>query len=404
MATIKVLLYKSKQNAQGKNPIALRVTKDRIPKYKFLEYIDAKHWNENKLLVKQSHHSYQRLNNLIINEKVRADNLILELDAKNKKYTAGQIMAILKGNRSKATFSTLAQEYLDELEQLEKFKALSGDKSKVKKFKEFLSGNDIHFENINETLLKRYVVFMKSNGIKSDTTIANCLSIIRTLFNRAIAEGIVDEEYYPFGKRKHRIKAGKTHKIGLDMEEIKKIENLKLEEKNTTWHTRNVFLFSFYLAGIRIGDTLSLKWNDISNGRLYYRMGKNKKVDSLQLPDKALQILLLYKEDATHPSGFVFPELKKANLNDPKDIYRKVNSAKSKFNEHLKKIAELAKINKTITNHISRHSFGNVAGAKIPVQMLQKLYRHSHLSTTIGYQSNFDHTKTDDALNDVINF
>jgi hypothetical protein len=35
--------------------------------------------------------------------------------------------------------------------------------------------------------------------------------------------------------------------------------------------------------------------------------------------------------------------------------------------------------------------------------MLQKLYRHSDLKTTIGYQSNFIHKSADDALDAVIN-
>ncbi|TSE07996.1 site-specific integrase [Aquimarina algiphila] len=403
MASVKILLYKSKQNSKGQHPIALRITKDRIPKYKFLEYIKLKDWNEEKTEVRQSHHSYKRLNNLIDNEYVRAKNLILDFEAKDKKFTAGQLMTILKGNRDSMTFSKLAEEYLKEKELSNK-RGYSSDVSRVEKFKNFLNGDDIHFENITESLLKRYEVYMKANGLKSKTSRANCLSVVRTIFNKAITEGIVDAEYYPFGKRKLKVKPGKTLKIGLDKEEIKKIEILELEEGSTTWHTRNVFLFSFYLAGIRISDTLHLKWNDIQSGRLYYQMGKNEKPDSLELPEKALHILSRYENDKMNHNDFVFPELKKANLKDPRDIERKINAAAGKFNVHLKKIAKQAEIDKKITNHISRHSFGNIAGSNIPVQMLQKLYRHSHLSTTIGYQSNFDHTKTDEALNNVLDF
>jgi len=36
--------------------------------------------------------------------------------------------------------------------------------------------------------------------------------------------------------------------------------------------------------------------------------------------------------------------------------------------------------------------------------MLQKLYRHSHISTTMGYQANFIHKDVDDALESVLNF
>jgi hypothetical protein len=52
--------------------------------------------------------------------------------------------------------------------------------------------------------------------------------------------------------------------------------------------------------------------------------------------------------------------------------------------------------------HISRHTFGNISGEKIPVQMLQKLYRHSNITTTIGYQANFTNKTADDALEAVI--
>ena len=52
--------------------------------------------------------------------------------------------------------------------------------------------------------------------------------------------------------------------------------------------------------------------------------------------------------------------------------------------------------------HIARHTFGNISGDKIPIQMLQKLYRHSHIATTIGYQANFIFKGADEALEAVI--
>ena len=45
---------------------------------------------------------------------------------------------------------------------------------------------------------------------------------------------------------------------------------------------------------------------------------------------------------------------------------------------------------------------GNISGDKIPIQMLQKLYRHSDITTTINYQQSFINKDTDDALETVI--
>jgi site-specific recombinase XerD len=68
----------------------------------------------------------------------------------------------------------------------------------------------------------------------------------------------------------------------------------------------------------------------------------------------------------------------------------------------LKKLANEVGIEKKVTCHIARHSFGNISGDKIPVQMLQKLYRHSDITTTINYQQSFINKDTDDALALVI--
>ena len=68
------------------------------------------------------------------------------------------------------------------------------------------------------------------------------------------------------------------------------------------------------------------------------------------------------------------------------------------------KVAELADIVKNLTMHIARHTFGNISGEKISIHMLQKLYRHTSITTTIGYQANFLHKDADDALDAVIGF
>src|SRR5690606_25668315 len=103
-------------------------------------------------------------------------------------------------------------------------------------------------------------------------------------------------------------------------------------------------------------------------------------------------------------NDFVFPELKKADLKNAKDVYAKSRTATKKFNKHLVEVAKKAKITKKVTMHIARHSFGHISEDKIPIKMLQKLYRHSSVTTTILYQSNFIHKDADEALDSVINF
>ena len=170
------------------------------------------------------------------------------------------------------------------------------------------------------------------------------------------------------------------------------------------WHARNIWLFSFYFAGVRISDVLKIKWSDFKDGRLYYQMDKNDKPVTLKIPDKAKTILKYYEPEKRSDKDFVFPDLKNADPNNIKDIFRKTRTAARRFNKYLKRIAEITGIEKNLSNHIARHSFGNIAGDKINPLMLQKLYRHSNLKTTINYQANFIHKEADDALDAVVDF
>ncbi len=154
---------------------------------------------------------------------------------------------------------------------------------------------------------------------------------------------------------------------------------------------------------MRISDVLQMKWSDLKDGRLYYVMNKNEKPLSLKIPDKAKVILDLYKPLQLSNDDFIFPYLKEANTTSKRDIFVKSRNATKILNKCLKQIAEKCGIEKNLSNHIARHSFGNIAGDAISPLMLQKLYRHSDLQTTINYQANFIHRDADDALDAVLN-
>lgn len=101
------------------------------------------------------------------------------------------------------------------------------------------------------------------------------------------------------------------------MEEVNCIEQLDLIKDSPIWHSRNVWLFSFYFAGMRVSDVLRVKWSDFNDNRLHYRMGKNQKIGSLRIPEKVRLILNHYEDSKLENDDFVFSELKKADLKKP---------------------------------------------------------------------------------------
>ncbi len=96
-------------------------------------------------------------------------------------------------------------------------------------------------------------------------------------------------------------------------------------------------------------------------------MNKNDKLLSLKLPQKVLPILENYTKDKLNVDDFIFPELRKANLKSDKDVLAKTKTANKKFNKYLEQITGKAEINKKLTMHITRHTFGNISGDKIPI-------------------------------------
>ena len=405
MASIKMVL-RAKKNKEGLQPIAFRIIENRKTSFIFSgTYVKKDHWDEKNLRVKKQHPNYIEINNMLSQKLAEINSKYLELESKGKVVSSRQIKQAVKKPKGITTFNDYAKNYLNNLKSMKKLSQHSADSARVKHFLNFLKNENILFSDINETLLQNFMAYLKSlEKPISDRSVMNNLVVIRTLFNKAIRDGIVDKKYYPFGQGKIMIKFPDSIKVGLTQAEVIAIENLNLEEGTTIYHTRNVWLFSFNLAGIRVSDLLKLQWENIRDNRLIYGMDKNGKAQTLKLSEKATKILEEYRQDRNFDEDYIFPELKTAIPNDEEDIYRKVKTATKKFDKYLKRIAEMAGINKKVTMHISRHTFGNISGDKVSPQMLQKLYRHSHISTTMGYQKNWIHKDADEALDKVLDF
>lgn len=316
--------------------------------------------------------------------KVEASNQALELEVTQSDSTAKAVKKKIKPAANGPLFSQ-ADLYLERLKTDKKYNQFQAEEPQVKYLKLFLK-KDIAFSDFTMPLIKRFKAWLKGERKVSDRTAANYLAMIRAVFSQAIEEKVCDPKYYSFGKGKVSIKFPESKKIGGNINDIEAIENVDLSDSPKQHHARNIWLFSFYFAGMRVSDVFRLQWSDFQNDRLFYAMGKNNKVDSLKVPEKALKILEQYRH-TQDKTDLVFPELKSLeNLDDNYAVQVRIKTKLGPINRELKEVAKKAKVTKTISMHISRHTFGNLSGDTIPVQMLQKLYRHSHISTTIGYQ------------------
>ena len=442
MAAIKIVRRKNKQRKDGTAPLALRISKNYKTNYCFLgQYVLEKDWNEEQGKVKRTHHNSQKLNNYLLKKLTEANDIYFDT---KKTITPEQVTRKLKGPGGSESFFSLAvnrikgkheqgifsvakseisilynlEEFLNFKNTKEKKAIISGIKkrrleriSRGRKGELKFSDSIDHFKNkklafqdISQGFIEKYKVFCSVYLGQKTRTITNQLIFIRTLFNKAIRDGVIDPEFYPFGGDREKIKIGSSNKVGLNKEEVERIEYSKYEYNSSIWHAQNVWLIAFYFAGIRISDVTKLRWSDFKDGRLLYVMNKNEKPLSLKIPDKAGKILDKYRIMQIANNGFVFPFLRNVELSNDQDVFTKTRNATKLLNKYLKRIAKDCGIEKNLSNHIARHTFGNIAGDTIHPLMLQKLYRHSDLKTTLNYQANFIHKDADEALDNVINF
>lgn len=402
MATVQAVLRK-KKNTQNLHPIAIRITKDRKASFIFTgQYIDEKFWDEKNRKVKKSHPNASRLNHLVLTKLTQANEKLLEAEINDDTISASNIKKSVKRTNI-LDFFAVAELHLENLNNAEKYRQYQTQKGRINKFKKFLGQSTIHFKEITVFLLKNFESHILIQEKRKPRTAVNYMILIRKIYNLAISQSIVDRSEYPFGKGKIQIKIPESEKIGLSIEEVKRLENAKnLTEAQQ--NAINVWLTSFYFAGIRVSDILQLRWSDFNDGRLLYRMNKNQKLVSLKVPEKAKLILNKYKEFAFDKNDLVFHYLKGTNFNNVKETLVRTRTATRTLNRRLQLVAKHVNIDKRLSMHIARHSFGNISGDKIPIQMLQKLYRHSSILTTVAYQASFMRKDADDALDKVINF
>ena len=401
MATNVTIVLRKKPNKSGLYPLAIRITSNRVPKYSQIgQYIKLEDWNENERTVKSSHPDAYELNELIAKKLYKVRKHLNSTDLEK-----GSMPAFKKKDKAKkvSDFFEIAQQFLNEFETAENYQRLSVESGLLSYIKRFHKQKTLPFEIIDESFLKKLKIHLKKEHSLAETSIMNVFVQIRTLYNRAINKGIVKQKYYPFGKNRIKIKFPETQKIGLNKEEILALESLT-DMSYREQHALNVWLYSFNFAGMRVSDVLRQKWSDFKDGRLYYRMKKNSKLVSLKVPHKIFEILDFYKGERRYADDYIFPDIKKADLENPKDVYRALKVGNKRINVYLKILAQKAGIEKNLTMHIARHSFGHIAGENIHPKKLQKLYRHGDLKTTLNYQSNFIHAETDEALDSVVNF
>lgn len=349
-------------------------------------------WDSKKQIVKR-HPLEEKLNTSL----TALLNEVKSLYYKNEGVSAKRLLQIYKNANKydENSFFNFFQEVINEMALKESFYSVQVQKAVFNKLKEFSSY--LNFSDINPVWAKDYQQWALKKGNKLNTVNAN-LKVVKAILNKAVRLEIIDKN--PL--HNYELTYLNSQKDFLTYEEIQKIENAVFPERNKNWNlARDVFLFSFFSAGMRFGDVCKLKWENITQNEIVYIMGKSIRRSGakryLPLNSKTLNILEKYKNEN---SVFVFPMLKGFEKADKRRIISRISSCNLDLNRALKKIAKFVLINKNLSLHISKHSFADYA-VKNNVDLLHisKLLGHTKLATTEHYLKDFYDKEQADVMN-----
>ncbi len=152
-----------------------------------------------------------------------------------------------------------------------------------KKMSQISDLDALKFTDINIAWLKEFEAHLSKTSRVNTRAIH--LRNIRSIFNDAIDEDIIDQNTYPF--RKFKIKTETTRKRSLSISDLQTLRDYPCEPHQEQY--RDMFILIFYLVGINTVDLFQL--TEITNGRIEYRRSKTGRLYSIKAEPEAIEII-----------------------------------------------------------------------------------------------------------------
>ena len=259
-------------------------------------------------------------------------------------------------------------------------------------------------EAIDLDYLKGLELYLRQRGNK-DNSIATRFAIFKAIYNKAVKEGKVAVKQNPFSIYQVGSLWAKTRKRAIDKDDIQRLIDLEITEGHTTEYRRlakDLFLFSYFTAGMNFGDIARLRYKDIVKGRVNYSRHKTQKLLSFQLVPMALQILEKYGM-AGHGEDYIFPILNRHEHTTPQQIFNRLHKVLRKVNRELKVLGEMIGLGMPLTTYVARHTYATVLKRSgVSVALISESLGHSDLSTTQIYLDSFENSQIDAAMQHLL--
>jgi integrase/recombinase XerD len=396
---VKVNLYLDERKVETgeKAPVKLRlyISRTDIRHYHTGMYLTLEQFEQTYLASKPKK-TFKELKISLDGIVVKANNIITKMDGI---FILAKFEKEMFGAHSNSTdIVSHYQTYIEELTKSGRVGTASSYRLSLKSLLLFAGKNkkpaiSLAFDNITVDFLNRYEKWMAAEE-KSKTTVGIYLRPLRAIFNKAIEEGDIVADIYPF--KKYQIPTGQNIKKALDKSELKKLFTAQVEPGSPKEKARDFWFFSYQCNGMNFRDIAELKYKNINkksfsflrHKTLYTTKDKPKPI-IVPLTESIRAIIERYGTKPVSPENYVFPILEKL-MNETEKL--RVNQNFIRFvNQHIQKLAKDLELDTDISTYYARHTFTTSAirnGAKM--ELIQESLGHRSLNTTQNYWAGFE--------------
>lgn len=298
LPSISILLYTSKELANGEHPIMLRVTYNKQRKYKGLGVsCTEKDWNDKKCEVRSTHPNSVGINTLIRREKKNAEDVVFTLEKSGVQYSVSSILKALTRSVSvnQTLYGLLEERITFFKDKAKKYNTSTGYTTLLNIIKRYTENEDVELIDINSTWIRDFEAHLRTKY--KDTSIKKFFDCLKAAFNYAVSKDYIKQS--PLEGYTHIRKLDtKTKKRALSLPEIAKLNkyyfdtygfngkgkvdleitkkhywNKKFQRRGTTKLTPIdaeqlslcLFMCSYYMQGLALVDMANLKWSDMQD-------------------------------------------------------------------------------------------------------------------------------------------
>ncbi len=254
------------------------------------------------------------------------------------------------------------------------------------------------FAQVTPAKLEEMDQFLRKEGCSSGG-VAAYMRTIRAAVNKAIKDGLMAIDKYPFEtntQRGYAAKSPRNKKTGraLNAVDLSKVKDFPFDEHPDLADSVRYFMFSYYADGMNFQDIALLKRSSLRDGRLFYARKKTGREINIPVDDTLQTILDAFKH---HKGPYLFPILGPEHVSEMQQ-WNRIRKCIKKVNEDLKRIAEVLGIDAHLTTYVARHSsFTSMYRAGVPINHISEIARHSSPNVTSLYLREHGYDVLDEA-------